>query len=371
MIALYLDEIKPAYFYFAREFIENRIYYFDNLDVPYKIFTNLEEYIESDIEKKVAVLHNNCTHGPVRDLFFKIFPRIKESSNLIFIVESENPCENIKDFIDLENVVFVSPGLFHDSQVNKKIIFKPTWFEVPVTLYNQLPDVLDTLNPYSPKEKFFDALLGVGKPHRDLVYESFHKFNLAHKNIINYHQKGGIGHKENSDFIIEPGTTRSYTRYTTDLKREYSVVHVEYRSIRTHLACVIHTGIYNQTAYSVVAETNTSDTFHLFTEKITKPILGRRLFVVFAGQGYLQSLKNLGFKTFSDVIDESYDDILDPTQRWKLAFDQVRNLCNRDQHEVLAKIKPIVEHNYNLLVTRDWTGEAVDKIISKVKSLTN
>lgn len=371
MIALYLDEIKPTNFYLAKEFIENRIYYFDSLDIPHTIFTNLEEYLNSDIAKKVAVLHNNFTHSPATGKFLEIFPKIKAASDLILLVESENPHDNIKDFIDLENVVFVSPGLFYDSQINAKIIFKPTWFEIPVTLYNQLPDVLDTLNPYSPKEKFFDVLLGIGRPHRDFVYNSFHKFNLTHNNIINYHQKGGVGHEENSDFIIEPGTTRSYTRYTTDLKREYSVVHVEYRSIRTHLACVIHTGIYNQTAYSVVTETNTSGVFHLFTEKIAKPILGRRLFVVFAGQGYLQSLKNLGFKTFSDVIDESYDDILDSTTRWKLAFEQIQNLCNQNQHEVLAKIRHIVDHNYNLLMNRDWTGEAISQMISKIKSLTN
>jgi|LakMenE01Jun11ns_1017448.scaffolds.fasta_scaffold9843754_2 hypothetical protein len=371
MIALYLDDVKPAYFYFAREFIENRIYYFDNLDVPYKIFTNLEEYIDSDIEKKVAVVHNNFTHDPARDLFFEVFPRIKESSNLIFIVESEQPTDIITDFIDIENVVFVSPGVFKDAKINNKIIFKPTWFEVPVSLYKQLPNALDILEPYSPKEKFFDALLGADKPYRDFVYDSFHQFNLIDKNIINYHHKGGAGHTENSDFIIEPGTTPSYPRYTTDLKRECSAVHVDYHGVKTHLACIIHTGIYNQTAYSIVTETNASDTFHLFSEKTVKPILAKRLFIIFAGQGCLQSLRNLGFRTFSDIIDESYDEILDPTKRWKLAFDQVRNLCNRDQHEVLAKIKPIVEHNYNLLVNRDWTGEAVDQIISKVKSLTN
>jgi hypothetical protein len=371
MLSIFLDSVKPENFYLAQEFIVKRLYYFDKLDIPHTIVTNLEEYLKISVGKKIAVLHNNFTHSLVTEKFLTEFPKIYEESDLIFLVESENPCENIKDYINLDKLVFVSPGVTNDSIVNNKIIFKPTWFEIPVTLYKQLSGILNSLTPYSSKPKFFDALLGVGKPHRDLIYDSFDKYNLTNKNVINYHQRYSEPEK-NSSFILEPGTSRSFAGVSNeDLKNAYSVVHVEYHGILTHLACIISISIYNQTAYSIVAETNCDNEFHLFTEKITKPILGRRLFVVFAGQGYLKSLKSIGFKTFSDVIDESYDSIIDPTQRWNMAFDQVRELCNRDQQEVLAKIRPIVDHNYRLLVDTDWTSNAISQMISKVKSLTN
>ena len=49
------------------------------------------------------------------------------------------------------------------------------------------------------------------------------------------------------------------------------------------------------------------DQCHL-TEKIFKPMMLEKPFVVNGTKGYLKELKRLGFKTFSDVIDESYDD---------------------------------------------------------------
>jgi hypothetical protein len=371
MISIYLDEVKPAFFYRAKEFCLDRLYYFDNLDIPHKIFTNLDDYLHNSTGKKVAVLHNNFTHCTVTAEFLTKFPKIREFSDLIFLVESENPDNNIEQYVNMDNVVYVLPGPIGDSELNKKIIFKPTWFEITTTLYKQLPEVLDRLTPYSSKPKFFDALFGVGRPHRDFVFDSLKKSNLVDVNIVNYHQKGGPNQQENTDFIIEPGTTRIRGGDTDSLKSVYSVEQVNYMGQQTHLACVIHTGIYNQTAYSIITETNCDNHFHLFTEKISKAIIGRRLFVVFAGQGYLQSLRNLGFKTFSNVIDESYDDEPDPKQRWEKAFDQVKFLCNLDQNDVLPKIKDIVDYNFKLLMETDWTGLAINEMIAKVKHLAN
>jgi hypothetical protein len=81
------------------------------------------------------------------------------------------------------------------------------------------------------------------------------------------------------------------------------------------LSQVIPLSIYNQTAYSVVAETNYDNNYIFNTEKIVKPILARRLFLVVSGQHYLRNLRSLGFKTFDGIIDETYDTIADFEQR--------------------------------------------------------
>jgi hypothetical protein len=80
------------------------------------------------------------------------------------------------------------------------------------------------------------------------------------------------------------------------------------------------------------------------------------LFVVFGGKGHLANLRRHGFQTFNTVIDESYDDELDDLIRWQKAWDQVEWLKGQPQAEILEKIRPIVEHNFAVMMTTDWYG---------------
>jgi hypothetical protein len=120
------------------------------------------------------------------------------------------------------------------------------------------------------------------------------------------------------------------------------------------LSQIIPVNVYNNTAYSAIAETCWQDNFAFFTEKTAKPIMARRLFVVFAGRGYLANLRRLGFKTFGDIIDESYDQETDALVRWRRAWDQVAWLSEQPQELILEQIRPTVEHNAQVMLTTDW-----------------
>jgi hypothetical protein len=51
------------------------------------------------------------------------------------------------------------------------------------------------------------------------------------------------------------------------------------------------------------------------TEKIYKSLMLGHPFILFGGKHSLQKLRDLGFKTFGSVIDESYDDVEFPMGR--------------------------------------------------------
>lgn len=96
------------------------------------------------------------------------------------------------------------------------------------------------------------------------------------------------------------------------------------------------------------------DKLHL-TEKVFKPIVAQRPFILAAAPGNLAYLKSYGFETFDRWIDESYDSIQDPDQRLQAIVDQTQRLCAMTEGELRSmhqEMQPILEHNFNHL----WRG---------------
>jgi hypothetical protein len=122
-----------------------------------------------------------------------------------------------------------------------------------------------------------------------------------------------------------------------------------YRGVPMLISQVVPFKIYQQSAFSVVCETSFDNSYSFPTEKISKPLLCCRMFIVIAGQYYLKNLRSLGFKTFNGIIDESYDDEPNNEKRWNMAMEQVKILCQQDQITILKLILPIVLHNRALI----------------------
>lgn len=102
-------------------------------------------------------------------------------------------------------------------------------------------------------------------------------------------------------------------------------------------------------------------------EKISKPMLMGRPFVVIGPQYYLRFLRDLGFQTFDPVIDESYDQESDPVKRWRRAFDQIQTLKNSDLQSVNDRLKNRLKHNrkmsynseYWINRLKNWLNETI------------
>ena len=86
------------------------------------------------------------------------------------------------------------------------------------------------------------------------------------------------------------------------------------------------------------------------------------MFIVIAGQNYLKNLQSFGFQTFSQVIDESYDQEPNNELRWKMALDQLQYLCYQDPTKILNNIKEIVEFNHNLMLKQDWYNNFIHEL---------
>ncbi len=101
------------------------------------------------------------------------------------------------------------------------------------------------------------------------------------------------------------------------------------------------------------------------TEKVFKPIVVGRPFVLVAAPGNLAYLKNYGFKTFEPWIDESYDQETDPVRRLDLISEQISKLCAlslSDLHRMHREMTPVLEHNRKHFFS-DFRKSIVDELV--------
>jgi hypothetical protein len=233
------------------------------------------------------------------------------------------------------------------------------WFITTCDFYKDT-DTLTQLTPYKIKPKYFDLLLGWRKPHRDIAYNFIVGNNLIDKVIMTYLT-------DRSKTIDQQGI------WEVDVPDDTfnTITQVNHLGKSVTLSQLISTDIYNQSAYTVVCETNYDNHYSFYTEKIVKPILAERLFIVFSGQHYLRNLRSLGFKTFNGIVDETYDSIADNDQRFKLACEQITYLINQSQEKILAKIRPITEHNKRVMLTTDWYGDFSKELRAVLLAHTN
>ena len=90
------------------------------------------------------------------------------------------------------------------------------------------------------------------------------------------------------------------------------------------------------------------------TEKTFKPIKNAQPFIVFAGAHSLQLLRDMGYKTFDDVIDQRYDAEENTTKRWMRAQKSVLDtvsLNNAQLHDMYMSCKEDLLHNQQLFMS--------------------
>ena len=109
---------------------------------------------------------------------------------------------------------------------------------------------------------------------------------------------------------------------------------------------------YQSSLISVVTETNITHIFN--TEKIFKPMVHRQPFIVVGPYKTLENLRKMGYKTFSEFWDESYDDIKDPLERLIKVVELCKEISEWDEQKKKSffyKSMINTTHNYDLLAS--------------------
>ena len=102
---------------------------------------------------------------------------------------------------------------------------------------------------------------------------------------------------------------------------------------------------YTDTYFSLVSETVQQYNFSFRTEKIWKPIAIGHPWIAVANQGYYRDIRNLGFQTFGNVIDESFDEIVNNQDRMMQVSRVVKDLCQQDLASFLKECYNVCKYN--------------------------
>lgn len=104
------------------------------------------------------------------------------------------------------------------------------------------------------------------------------------------------------------------------------------------------------------------ETYHInengqifFSEKIFKPIVYFQPFVLVSQTHSLKTFRSLGYKTFGNWIDESYDDIVNNEERLIAVYKIIKNFVNKSDKEldnIINEMKPILDYNFKNLIIR-------------------
>ncbi len=89
------------------------------------------------------------------------------------------------------------------------------------------------------------------------------------------------------------------------------------------------------------------------TEKTYRAIFGMQPFIVVSNSGFLKFLKSMGFETFPEFFDESYDEIENPWERMNIIVNEIKKICILGIKELRDRYYNIfdkLEHNRNRLI---------------------
>ena len=267
---------------------------------------------------------------------------------VLFVTEIFDITRDFDWINSIPNLLIVTPCQHNFGLLNYPWITWQHWLQDAADVYQQpgMAEYITTLDTAQVKPQLFDVLLGGERPYRTLLHDWVEQDPvLSAESIMSYY--GGTTTRPK--IILEPDMDPD--RLPTPFHTGFSL---EFCGVSTRMAVVPPVSVYQQCAYSVVTETNAQHNYVFFTEKIARVMACERLFVVLSSYRYLHYLRQAGFQTFGDIINESYDLEVDDVRRWRMAFEQMQVLVTMDQQQVLERIQPIVKHNQQVLLQTDW-----------------
>lgn len=349
-------------FYYPRD--QHNSWYCQNFEVYYIKVLFPERLLEIDLSGLITadILHNikektimlaiDSTSEAYYDMVDSIFLLIKKydipSSQVLLIADSPY----LKDYMIKRSEYYqLEPFNIEWYHHWQRVMKGAMYGEFQLEIGDSIPNLKSPLLQDKFEKKFI-TLNRRMRPHRCLLLTLLNQKNLIDEGYCSFDKLDVETYEYNmKDYKIIPNANvidRLPLYLDFDLSDDYNPCYSGQRLLFQY---------YRKSYFSVVTETYSSnETDPVFlSEKTFRAIAHKHPFVIISTQGSLKMLKDMGYKTFDGLIDESYDDIPDEFERINKVVNEIERLCKLSPSELLefkTRALEIVEFNFAKLMTK-------------------
>lgn len=363
---------------------------FNEIDGKYSTTSNFEikegfknlYYLECNHSLKDFFHKSKGTNKTILDTFPDNFiNEIKYNNNVKILLTSLAEASELNDFylngikeeLNRHDIPF-SKLLIFDSNINWKNVIEFKCFSSlhflrtsPYRFYdlNELGYKselipISEINNLSKKFHFLSFNRNSQKFHRYFLILFLHANNLLDKTKLSALRSIEKIHNSKFDYL-----NKHLSDVNKKIPMELDTFNVDNKmSFRT--SDTFDKQMYVDTFLHLVTETTyEEDNTLFFTEKITKPILGLQPFIVLSNPFYLKTLKEYGFKTFSSIIDESYDNEINNEKRLESIFSEITRISSLSISEINKLYKSVIDiciYNRNHLISLTKQNDIVENL---------
>jgi len=274
--------------------------------------------------------------------------------------------ESFKSYVKEHNIDFkIIAGAVNDKKFNPNYAYAgekpfenhPTYFAHAI-IYHA---VTNGVQPYGIKTKKIQKLFTSlnGRPHRwrcefvDTMYEH----GMFDEGYVSWHELDKDEHFPDYAYEWKHWTPR-IINFDINWNRSDGMKDL-----------FLPPNEFKTSAISLISESNTKCLF--YTEKTFVPIFHQRPFVIYGAPYANTYLKNMGFEIFENIIDYSFDSILDDTERCQAYFKEVAKLKDMQYNEIVESTHARVQHNYNRMIeiveNKEYVSDTWNQITTNCK----
>lgn len=317
----------------------------------------IEEY-QNLIDKKLILVIEYTTDANYRlvELAYKnlVIEQNIPASQILLVCGSTDLITQVEERANFYNIEKVNIEIFYRYEEENLLRFYQD-LNVPINEKTPYPKII---NPFDQRQftKKFLNFNGMYRKHRLAFLTLLHNKNLIKDGFISF----GKFDKSNWDKTINEAK-QSFSDIEDEIEKGKDVYNqlpfiLDVRDMyNIDLAGVVRSSMnyYKKSYFSIISETYYDNTYpRFFTEKIIKGFMFKHPFIAIAIPGILDTLKDMGYKTFDSIIDESYDKIKDDGLRLRAISTEVERLCNLNSQEFSLfcdKAKELTEYNFKVL----------------------
>ena len=324
-----LDEVVREHMHFRK--LKKSKYIHGLLKYPKAWPTDLDlfyfikpEYLEMLKKKEIYFFFDASTEGfsPVIDTpFFEI----------LF-----NNCKLHN--VDPSQILFVSSNLYDELTLNKFCKERNIKEKINVFSFVAFEYAIQHRHGFVNTDRYLDEKINTVKnTHKDKYFSSLSRINRAHRIKATFllcqediSKQALISHDKIEPTAVEH-LFRNYDQQKVDTWINTLPLTVDRKDFNINWALDSnYDHIHDQTLFQIVNETEANNRYNtalFYSEKTFRPISQLQPFIIYGQQYCNKYLKNIGYKTYEDWFDYSFDNEPDDTRRYELLLDSIKRTC--------------------------------------------